>query len=72
MDKHIYKTILDDVLLPFARQSMGRGWVFHQDNDPKHASKLVKKWFQIKKVSIVKRPAQSPDLSHIQQLRDEV
>uniref|UniRef100_A0A914WCZ3 AP-3 complex subunit beta n=1 Tax=Plectus sambesii TaxID=2011161 RepID=A0A914WCZ3_9BILA len=50
---------------------MGRGWVFHQDNDPKHACKLVKKWFQIKKVSIVKRPAQSPDLSHIQQLQDE-
>lgn len=40
---------------------MGLNWEFMQDNDPKHASKLVKKWFQEQKVNVMEWPAQSPD-----------
>uniref|UniRef100_A0A914XEH0 Tc1-like transposase DDE domain-containing protein n=1 Tax=Plectus sambesii TaxID=2011161 RepID=A0A914XEH0_9BILA len=65
---HVYKSILEEVMLPFARRNMGRGWTFQQDNDPKHTSKQVTEWFQTKKVSKVAWPAQSPDLSPIEHL----
>lgn len=46
--------------------SLGLGrWVFQQDNDPKHTSKLVQ---QFLKTKILEWPAQRPDLNPIENL----
>ena len=69
MKKEDYKKILEEnVHEPARKLSLGRNFVFQQDNDPKHASKLVKKWFQDKKLNVLERPSHSPDLNLIDNL----
>lgn len=68
MDRHVYVKILEEVMLPYAREEMPLIWVFQQDNDPKHTSRLAKEWFQKNRVEVMEWPAQSPDLNPIENL----
>ena len=72
MDKFAYKQILIHHGLKAGKKLLGKGFVFQQDNDPKHKSHLCMNYLQGKErdglLKIMDWPAQSPDLNPIEQL----
>jgi len=68
MDQKEYVHILENIMLPYAKDNMPLIWKFQSDNDPKHTSKKAKKFLKDHKVSVIPWPSQSPDLNPIENL----
>ena len=68
MDHFVYRDILEKQMVPFADDNMPLRWQFQQDNDPKNTSKFIKTWFNTNQISLMKWPANSPDLNPIENL----
>ena len=68
MNQHVYRQIMEDVMLPHAEENMPLRWWFQQDNDPKHTARSVGRWFREERVPLLPWPSQSPDLNPIENL----
>ena len=83
MDASRYRDILEDNMLPTARERMVPNWIFQQDGDPKHTSQLMMGkrvrrqnggwmrlpgWFKQNNVSLLSWPAYSPDMNPIEHM----
>lgn len=68
MDAARYCSILSENLLSSASEMGLSEFIFQQDNDPKHTSKLAKEFIRENNLVCMTWPAQSPDMNPIENL----
>ncbi len=61
-----YKTILPTNIQENANRFIGKCFILHQDNDPKHPASSVKEFIRAKKCKVLDFPSQSPYLNLIE------
>ena len=76
MDSKKYHQILVHHAIPCGQQLIGTPFIFQQDNDPKHKSKFCMGYLEKKEsegvINVMAWPPQSPDLSPIEKVWDEL
>jgi hypothetical protein len=68
MDGPFYVNILQNQLLPAVQNMYGGGWRLQQDNDPKHTSRVAKKFIAENHIDAMEWPSNSPDLNPIENM----
>ena len=70
MDAAKYVDILSKNLISSADILNMDNFIFQQDNDPKHTSKLASEFFENKGISLLSWPPQSPDMNPVENIWD--
>jgi hypothetical protein len=65
MDQFMYREIVRQVMLLFAKRNMPRGLIYQPDNDPKRTSRHVSDWCPKKGIQIMEWRSQISDLNVI-------
>ncbi len=65
IDSYKYQDIISRNLFASATLMGWRFFMFQQDNDPKHTSRLTKDYFETKRFNLLEWLSQSPDLNPI-------
>ena len=60
--------IIADTMLRFAHHHLPANFIFQHDNAPCHTARIVKQWLEQHGIRTLQWPAQSPDLSPIENL----
>jgi transposase len=68
MDAPHYVCILADNLFASASEMGLNEFIFQQDNDPKHTSRLAMNFFRERNIDLLPWPSQSPDMNPIENL----
>ncbi len=61
-----YKTILPNNIQQNATRLIGKCFIFHKNNNPKHPASSVNEFIREKKWKVLDFPSQSPDLNPIE------
>ena len=73
MNAEVYVSVLEEGLLPSVERLFdGTGYLFMQDNDPKHTSRRARQFFEENGVIWWKTPPESPDLNPIENIWHEL
>ena len=72
MNASLFISILRSTLLPFIKDSYPDGHRFIQDNNPKHCSKLARKFYDEEGVNWWPTPPESPDMNPIENMWHEL
>ena len=73
MGRFMSRDILNaNLYLSAAKLGITDKFFFHQDNDPKHTSKLIQEYFIRNEIKRLETPPQSPDLNPIEHLWSEI
>ena len=68
----LYRGILQNILVSFARQHFGDNYRYQDDNTTPHQSREVLDFLQRGNVTEMEQPARSPDCNSIGHIRDEL
>ena len=69
LNSHVYKQILENVMLPSVRRVFPNDeFIFQQDNCPIHTAHIVAAWFKNYDVNVQDGSSRSPDLNPIENM----